>query len=105
MFSRIFGLAKRPFSSLSEQEILALAISSEEDDGRIYLSYADALREHYPQSAKVFDEMAEEESVHRQILIDMHKKRFGERIPLIRREHVRDFLERKADWLVASMPI
>lgn len=105
MFSRLFGLAKRPFSALTEQEILALAISSEEDDGRIYLSYADALREQYPQSARVFEDMAAEESTHRQMLIELHKSRFGDRIPLIRREHVRDFPERKADWLVASMPI
>ncbi len=56
---------RRPFSSLSEEEVLALAISSEEDDGRIYLSYADALRAQYPASAKVFEEMAEEESEHR----------------------------------------
>ena len=105
MFSRIFSRSKRPFLSLSEQEILALAISSEEDDGRIYLAYADALRAQYPHSAKVFEEMAEEESHHRQWLIDLHVQRFGNRIPLIRREHVRDFPERKPDWLIAEMPI
>ncbi|MGF6254188.1 iron exporter MbfA [Ensifer sp. LBL] len=105
MFSRLFSRSKRPFLSLSEQEILALAISSEEDDGRIYLAYADALRGQYPHSAKVFEEMAEEESHHRQWLIDLHVQRFGNRIPLIRREHVRDFPERKPDWLIAEMPI
>ncbi|HEV7309409.1 iron exporter MbfA [Ensifer sp.] len=105
MFSRLFSRSKRPFLSLSEQEILALAISSEEDDGRIYLAYADALREQYPHSAKVFEEMAEEESHHRQWLIDLHVARFGNRIPLIRREHVRDFPDRKPDWLIAEMPI
>lgn len=105
MFSRLFSRSKRPFLSLNEQEILALAISSEEDDGRIYLAYADALREKYPHSAKVFEEMAEEESHHRQWLIDMHVRRFGDRIPLIRREHVRDFPDRKPDWLIAEMPI
>lgn len=105
MFSRLFSRSKRPFLSLSEQEILALAISSEEDDGRIYLAYADALREKYPQSAKVFEDMAEEESHHRQWLIDLYVARFGDRIPLIRREHVRDFPERKPDWLIAEMPI
>ena len=105
MFSRLFSRSKRPFLSLSEQEILALAISSEEDDGRIYLAYADALRQQYPHSAKVFEEMAEEESHHRQWLIDLHVQRFGNRIPLIRREHVRDFPERKPDWLIAEMPI
>ncbi|AHK43071.1 MULTISPECIES: iron exporter MbfA [Ensifer] len=105
MFSRLFSRSKRPFLSLNEQEILALAISSEEDDGRIYLAYADALREKYPHSAKVFEEMAEEESHHRQWLIDMHVQRFGNRIPLIRREHVRDFPDRKPEWLIAEMPI
>ncbi|ACP27338.1 conserved hypothetical protein, rubrerythrin-related with DUF 125 domain [Sinorhizobium fredii NGR234] len=105
MFSRLFARSKRPFLSLNEQEILALAISCEEDDGRIYLAYADALRDKYPHSAKVFEEMAEEESHHRQALIDLHVARYGSRIPLIRREHVRDFPERKPDWLIAEMPI
>ena len=65
MLSRVFGFCRRPFESLSEQEILALAISSEEDDGRIYRAYADGLRADFPQSAKVFEEMAEEEDGHR----------------------------------------
>ncbi len=102
-FSRFFS--RRSLSALSEQEILALAISCEEDDGRIYLAYADALRASYPHSAAVFEEMAEEEDAHRQMLIDLHVRRFGTRIPLIRREHVRGFRDRKPDWLVAFMPI
>ncbi len=105
MLRRLLSSSKRPFSSLSDQEVLALAISSEEDDSRIYLAYADDLRDRYPQSAQVFEDMAAEESVHRQRLIDMHKARFGERIPLIRREHVSDFYERKPDWLARSMSI
>ncbi|MBN9075655.1 MAG: rubrerythrin family protein [Rhizobiales bacterium 65-79] len=105
MLSRFFGFGRRDFSSLSEQEILALAISSEEDDGRIYGAYADGLREDFPQSAKVFDEMAEEEAHHRDVLIEMHRKRFGDRIPLIRREHVRGYFERKPDWLVRPLGI
>ncbi|MBD8555421.1 VIT1/CCC1 transporter family protein [Rhizobium sp. CFBP 8762] len=105
MLPRIFRGPKRSFQSLSEQEILALAISSEEDDGRIYLAYADALREHYPHSAMVFEDMAEEESHHRQALIDMHVARFGSRIPLIRREHVREFPERKPDWLIGQLSV
>jgi rubrerythrin len=105
MFSRFFGFGRRDFSSLSEQEILALAISSEEDDGRIYGAYADGLREDFPQSAKVFDEMAEEEAHHRDVLIDMHRRRFGEKIPLIRREHVRGYYERRPDWLVRPLGI
>jgi rubrerythrin len=90
---------------LSEQEVLALAISNEEDDGRIYLAYADALRGDYPHSAKLFEEMAEEESHHRQMLIDEHTVRFGSRIPLIRREHVREFPERKPDWLIRTLSV
>jgi erythrin-vacuolar iron transport family protein len=105
MFSRFFGSSRRDFSSLSEQEVLALAISSEEDDSRIYASYADGLREQFPQSAKVFVDMAAEENVHRARLIDMHKKRFGETIPLIRRDHVTGYFERKPDWLVRPLGI
>ncbi len=105
MFNRIFSFGRRPFSSLSEQEILALAISSEEDDARIYLAYADAIRDQYPASAKVFEEMAEEENLHRDGLIARHRERFGERIPLIRREHVSGFYERKPDWLVKTLSI
>ncbi|UCI30897.1 iron exporter MbfA [Mesorhizobium sp. B4-1-4] len=105
MLSRVFGFGRRPFESLSEQEILALAISSEEDDGRIYRAYADGLAERFPQSAKVFEEMAKEEDGHRDSLIELHRKRFGERIPLIRREHVKGYYERKPDWLVRPLGI
>jgi len=103
MLHRFFPTARREFKSLSEQEILALAISSEEDDARIYLAYADGLRDDYPNSAKIFEEMAEEENTHRARLIELHKKRFGDRIPLIRREHVRGYYERKPDWLVRPL--
>ena len=105
MMSRFFGPSKRSFDDLSEQEVLALAISSEEDDARIYLAYAEGLRDQYPQSAKVFEEMAEEEHEHRNRLIEAHRKRFGETIPLIRRDHVRGYFERKPDWLVRPLGI
>src|SRR3954449_3586130 len=105
MLSRVFGLGRRSFDSLSEQEILALAISSEEDDARIYRAYADGLVDQYPQSAKVFEEMAVEEDGHRAGLIELHRQRFGDRIPLIRREHVRGYFERKPDWLVRPLGI
>ena len=105
MLSRVFGFGRRSFDSLSEQEILALAISSEEDDGRIYRAYADGLRDEYPASARVFEEMADEEDGHRAALIALHQKRFGEHIPLIRREHVRGYYERKPDWLVRPLGI
>ena len=94
---------RRRFSDLSEQEVLALAISSEEDDGRIYRSYAHGLRDAYPASAAVFDGMAAEEDQHRIRLIDLHRLRFGEVIPLIRREHVAGFYARRPVWLTENL--
>lgn len=101
----IFGFGKRPFSDLDEREILALAISAEEDDARIYQTYADMLRERYPASAAVFDEMAEEENTHRRWLIDLFTEKFGERIPLIRRENVTGFFERRPVWLMKHLSL
>jgi len=98
-------LSRRRFTDLSEQEIIALAISSEEDDGRIYRSYAERLRAEFPDSAKMFDGMAEEEDEHRRRLIDLHKKRFGDTIPLIRREHVAGFYARRPIWLIENLGI
>ena len=97
--------ARRRFKDLSEQEILALAISSEEDDGRIYRSYAEMLRDDYPDSAAVFDGMAREEDGHRKRLIELHRARFGEVIPLIRREHVAGFYARRPVWLIENLGI
>ena len=94
---------RRRFSDLSEQEILALAISSEEDDARIYRTYAETLRADFPASAAVFDGMAEEEDGHRQRLIDLHIARFGKVIPLIRREHVAGFYARRPVWLTENL--
>lgn len=105
MFSRWFSFGKKPFDALSEQEILALAISSEEDDGRIYRAYADGLRERFAQSAKVFEDMAAEEDRHRAALIERYRARFGETVLLIRREHVSGYYERKPDWLVRPLGI
>lgn len=105
MLSRFLPNNRRSFTSLSEQEVLALAISSEEDDMRIYRAYADGLRDNFPDSARIFDGMAEEESHHRSALIELHKRRFGNEIPLIRREHVRGYYERKPDWLVRPLPL
>jgi rubrerythrin len=96
---------RRRFADLSEQEILALAISSEEDDARIYRSYAERLRADYPATAKIFDGMAEEEDEHRRRLIDLHEHRFGSVIPLIRREHVSGFYARRPVWLVENLSI
>lgn len=97
--------SRKRFSDLTEQEVLALAISSEEDDGRIYLSYADRLREDFPESAKMFEAMAEEEDDHRRKLIDEHRRRFGDVIPLIRREHVAGFYNRRPIWLIENLGV
>ncbi len=97
--------SRRPFSNLSEEEVLALAISAEEEDGRIYANYATRLRSDYPQSAKVFDGMTEEENTHRIRLIERFKERFGPNIPLIRREHVSGFYPRKPYWLAEHLGI
>ncbi len=88
----------RNFSDLTEKEVLALAIANEEEDNRIYIDIAEGLREDYPGSAKVFSEMAEEESEHRQKLLDLYRKKFGEHIPLIRRHDVRGFVHHKPVW-------
>ena len=98
-----FLTQRRRFSDLSEQEVLALAISSEEDDARIYRMYAERLRKDFPDSAKVFDGMAVEEDSHRQRLIEMHRRRFGEVIPLIRREHVAGYYARRPVWLIENL--
>jgi erythrin-vacuolar iron transport family protein len=95
----------KKFRDLTEREILALAISSEEEDGRIYGEFADALRESYPATAQMFEEMREEEAVHRDRLIAMFRQRFGERIPLIRRENVKGFLRRNPTWLVRPLGV
>jgi rubrerythrin len=105
MLFRLLPSPKRSFDSLSEQEILSLAIASEEEDARIYMAYADSLREQYPASAKVFEDMAEVEQTHKNNLIEMFRSRFGERLPLIRREHVRGFYERKPDWLRSNLSL
>lgn len=94
---------RKRFSDLSEQEVLALAIASEEDDARIYRGYAQQLRGEYPASARIFDGMAAEEDNHRTQLIDLHESRFGSVIPLIRREHVAGFHARRPVWLVENL--
>jgi rubrerythrin len=92
------------FAELSEQEILALAISSEDEDSRIYRGFAEGLREPFPASAKVFDEMADEEVRHRTMLFDMYREKFGEYLPLIRRQDVRGFVHHsKPLWLMRPL--
>ncbi|QIB32590.1 iron exporter MbfA [Ancylobacter pratisalsi] len=96
---------RRRFSDLSEAEVLALAISSEEDDGRIYATYAEKLRHDFPDTAATFDAMAGEEDGHRSRLIDLFQQRFGKVIPLIRREHVAGYYSRRPVWLVENLGI
>jgi len=93
------------FSELSEQEVLALAITSEDEDSRIYRGFAMGLRAHYPASAKVFDEMAEEEVRHRGMLIDLYRQKFGEYLPLIRRQDVKGFIQHKPLWLAQTLGV
>ena len=88
----------RNFDELSEREVLALAIANEEEDGRIYLDFAEGLRDTYPASAKVFTEMAAEEGDHRRMLLDLYRQKFGEHIPLIRRQDVRGFISPPSLW-------
>lgn len=97
--------SRRKFSELSEAEILALAISSEEDDSRIYASFAETLHTGYPATARMFQSMADEENVHRRHLIDEFERRFGKVIPLIRREHVAGYYSRRPVWLTKNLTI
>jgi erythrin-vacuolar iron transport family protein len=92
------------FSELTEQEVLALAITNEEEDSRIYRGFAEGLREQFPASAKVFEEMADEEVTHRTMLFDLYRQKFGEYLPLIRRQDVRGFLQKKTSlWLMRPL--
>ena len=92
----------RSFESLTEKETLALAIALEEEDARIYDDFADGLRESYPEQAAKFEKMRRDEDSHRHRLLDLFRKRFGEHIPLIRREDVRGFVRRRPVWLPGS---
>ncbi len=96
---------RRQFKNLNEQEVLALAISTEEDDAKIYRWYARRLRDGYPQSARAFAEMATQEDEHRESLIAEHRRRFGDTIPLIRREHVAGYYNRRPVWLIENLGV
>jgi rubrerythrin len=93
----------KTFAELTEKEILALAVSLEEEHGRIYSEYAVGLAESFPASAKVFTEMAEEEHEHRRWLIDLFRQKFGDHIPLIRRQDVRGFINHEPIWMVRPL--
>src|SRR5438309_4367661 len=93
----------KKFDSLSEQEILALAISLEEEDERVYADFAEGLRDSFPASAAIFDAMRTDETDHRQRLLSLYRERFGDHIPLIRRQDVRGFVHRMPVWLVRPL--
>jgi rubrerythrin len=89
----------RPFESLTEREILALAISLEEEDARIYDDFAEGLRDRYPEQAAKFETMRREEDGHRHRLLELYRSRFGDHVPLIRRQDVQGFVQRRPVWL------
>ncbi|HTU41331.1 MAG: iron exporter MbfA [Candidatus Sulfotelmatobacter sp.] len=95
----------KKFDELTEREVLALAIALEEEDERVYSDFAEGLRPDYPASAAMFDGMRQEESAHRRRLIELFRQKFGEHIPLIRRQDVRGFVERPALWLSRPLRI
>jgi rubrerythrin len=96
-------LIMKNFNTLSEREILALAISLEEEDERVYADFAEGLKQDFPASASVFDAMRGDESGHRRRLIELYRQKFGEHIPLIRRQDVKGFVPRKPVWLVRPL--
>lgn len=95
----------KPFSDLTEREILAIAIAAEEEDSRIYLAFAEDLAERYPASAKVFEDMAAEEQRHRHMLLETYERKFGPHLPPIRREDVKGFIKRRPIWLTKNLPL
>jgi erythrin-vacuolar iron transport family protein len=98
-------LAVKRFADLTEREVLAVAIAAEEEDSRIYMSFAEDLAERYPESAKLFEQMAEEEKSHRHLLLEMYEKRFGPNLPPIRRNNVKGFLRRRPIWLTENLSL
>lgn len=95
----------KTLAELTEQEVLALAISSEEEDSRIYLTFAQRLRTDYPATAQMFEEMAAEEQDHKNMLLDLYSRRFGPMMPYITRQEVRGFLKRNPIWLMKDLRI
>jgi rubrerythrin len=93
----------RSFESLGEREILALAISLEEEDARIFDDFAEGLKETYPAQSQQFAQLRLSEDTHRHRLLDLYRSRFGDHVPLIRREDVRGFVRRRPVWLVRPL--
>ena len=93
----------RDFKSLTERDILALAISLEEEDERVYADFSETFRQNFPASAAVFDGMRLEESGHRRRLLELYQQKFGNHIPLIRRQDVKGFVNRRSVWLIEGL--
>src|SRR5437016_1398766 len=93
----------RSFNSLTEREVLALAISLEEEDARVYADFADGLKDTHPAAAEQFRRMRAEEDGHRHRLLTLYREKFGEHIPLIRRQDVKGFVSRRPVWLVRPL--
>lgn len=93
------------FSDLTEREVIAVAIAGEAEDRLIYMAFAEDLKERYPDSAKLFEEMAEEEQSHHDMLLGLYQQRFGPTLPPIRRENVKGFLRRRPVWLTKNLPL
>jgi erythrin-vacuolar iron transport family protein len=91
------------FNELGEREILALAISLEEEDERVYADFAEGLRKDFPATGAIFEGMRGEESTHRRRLIELYQQKFGDHIPLIRRQDVRGFVQRRPVWLIRPL--
>jgi len=89
----------KTLKDLTAQEVLALAIQAEEEDGRIYADLAERVRQDYPETAKSLKAMHDEEDGHRHRLIELYRKQFGEHIPLIRRQDVKGFITRRPLWV------
>ena len=100
-----FLSARKRLSELSEREIVALAIASEEDDARIYRNWAEFLRKDYPATAAIFDGMSVEEDSHRRLLLDTYHLRWGDAIPVIRREHVAGYVTRRPAWMMGNLSL
>ena len=100
-----FSINKKHYYNLSVKEILALAISSEEEDARIYQYYASFFIKDFPETASMFQEMSDEENIHRRQLIELFKNKFDNNIPLIKREHVQGFYTRRPIWLIENLTL
>jgi erythrin-vacuolar iron transport family protein len=91
------------FRDLNEAQVLALAITAEEEDARIYRDFAEALRANFAATADLFTKMAAEEDGHRHRLIELYRQKFGEHIPLIRRQDVKGFVVRRPSWITRTL--